>query len=57
MIKNWPTIVSAIAAAIAPVLVQQGVLTVQNMGILGVIAAPLWTFIIHRLSPPVKGQP
>lgn len=52
--KNWPTIVSAFAAAAAPVIVHFGWLSTEQMGAIGIILAPVFTAFVHRMTPPVS---
>lgn len=50
--KNWPILVSAIAAALVPVAVKFHVLTIEQAGALGVVVGPAWTGFVHRLQSP-----
>lgn len=50
--KNWPILVSAIAAALVPVAIKFGFLTVESAGAIGVIVGPIWTGFVHRLQSP-----
>lgn len=48
--KDWPTLVTLIATAVAPWIVDHGYLTVNQVGALGVLLGPVFTNIVHRLQ-------
>ena len=54
MLKNWPTILALFASSCAPAVIHLGWLTSDQVAALGVIVAPIFAALVHRLAPPVK---
>lgn len=52
--KNWPTLLAFLGSVLAPAAVKMGWLTTDQIGAVGVLAGPLFTWVVHRLPAPVK---
>ncbi len=50
--KNWPTLVTTVATIAGPALVHLGYLSVDQLGALGVLLGPIFTWAVHRMAPP-----
>ncbi len=50
--KNWPTILTGFATVIGPALVHFGVVTPDQLGALGVLLGPVFTWMVHRMPSP-----
>lgn len=55
--KDWPTILTAIATIAAPVLVKSGWLTTEQVGATGVLLGPAFVWLVHRMQHPGTVKP